>query len=228
MVDDSAQDPEPMTTDVFIGEGEGVCYADNDPEEMYDTDIDSEQEENDYDHESEYLGSFGAVPEKLELEEVGNPSDSPPGLENEDLGSLGAVPEELELEEIGNPSDHPPGQEIEDLGSFRTGSSDPLLDHPPENLTPETQEDDTEPSTSTGESFSELDDEDPIRPPFVSSSSERIRQPSFIPRRSKRVRQPRKILTYDKKGEPKIKRYPSHFFVEARIAPNVGGVSPNP
>ena len=145
------------------------------------------------------------------------------------MGSLGAIHEELELEEIENPSYHPPGQEIEDLGSCRTGSGDPLIDHPPENLVTETQEDDTEASTSTAESFSELDDEDPIRPPFVSSSSERIRQPSFMPRRSKRVRQPRKILTYDKKGEPKIKRYPSHFFVEARIAPtNVGGVSPSP
>ena len=150
-----------------------------------------------------------------ELEEVGNPSDNSPGLDGEDLGSFGGVPEELDLKEIGNPSDHPTGQEMEDLGPVRTVSSDPPFDHPPENLKPDTQEDETAPSTTPDDSFSELDDEDPVRP-------------SFIPRRSKRVRQPRRILTYDKKGEPKIKRYSSHFFVEARIAPNIGGDSTSP
>ena len=71
---------------------------------------------------------------------------------------------------------------------------------------------DAQPSSSSGitaESFTDDDDEDPVRPPFTL-------------RRSQRTRQPRKMLTYDRKGEPRIKRYPSHFVVQARLAPHLG------
>ena len=62
---------------------------------------------------------------------------------------------------------------------------------------------DTHPSTSTGitaESFSELEE--------VTTS--------FKPRRSKRIRKPRKILTYARKGEPKMESLPANFYLEAR------------
>ena len=72
---------------------------------------------------------------------------------------------------------------------------------------------DTQPSTSTGitaESFSELEE--------VTTS--------FKPRRSKRIRKPRKILTYTKKGEPKIESLPSHFHVEAQVPFSPGTDTP--
>ena len=68
------------------------------------------------------------------------------------------------------------------------------------------ESDDADTNTDVSpESFSDLSDDQDVQEPH--SSQQNLERPPEGLRRSQRHRQSRKIFTYDRKGEPRIKRY---------------------